>query len=204
MTADTRGSDAALMRRVQHDDTDAFRVLYERNARSAYGAALAITRSPRLAEDTVQEAFLTLWRRRASYAPERGSVGGWLLTIVRSRALDALRRTVRRDRPWEPLDDHDVADAALEDAGEQAVRREERRVVRAALTQLPVEQVTVLGLAYYAGLSQSEIAQHLDVPLGTVKGRIRLGLRRLSAELTPVPATAGQPRGARRPEVAPA
>jgi RNA polymerase sigma-70 factor (ECF subfamily) len=189
MTAHHRRSDDALMRRVKHDDTDAFRVIYERNATSAYGAALAITRSSRLAEEAVQEAFLTLWRARATYSPERGSVTGWLLTIVRSRALDAMRRTVRRDRPWEPLEEHDVADAALEGADDQAVRREERRVVRAALIQLPVEQVTVLGLAYYAGLSQSEIAAHLDVPLGTVKGRIRLGLRRLSAELTPMPVT---------------
>jgi RNA polymerase sigma-70 factor (ECF subfamily) len=189
MNADHRGSDDALMRRVKHDDTDAFRVIYERNAASAYGAALAITRSSRLAEEAVQEAFLTLWRARASYSPKRGSVTGWLLTIVRSRALDAMRRAVRRERPWEPLDEHDVADAALVGADEQALRHEERRVVRAAITQLPVEQAIVVGLAYYAGLSQREIAAHLNVPLGTVKGRTRLAFRRLSTQLTPVPAT---------------
>jgi RNA polymerase sigma-70 factor (ECF subfamily) len=188
MNADHRGSDDALMRRVKDDDTDAFRVLYERNAPSAYGAALAITRSSRLAEEAVQDAFLTLWRVRGSYSSERGHVAGWLLSIVRSRALDAMRRAVRRDRPWVPLDEYDVADTALEGADEQALRHEERRVVRAAITTLPVEQATVVGLAYYAGLSQSEIAEHLDVPLGTVKGRTRLALRRLSAQLRPVPA----------------
>jgi RNA polymerase sigma-70 factor (ECF subfamily) len=188
LAAPHRCSDDDLMRRVQQDDTEAFRLLYQRNAQAAYGVAVSITRNQRMAEDTVQETFLTVWRVRADYRPDRGSAAAWLLTIARSRALDALRRTGRRDRPWEPLDDHDVADPQLEAADEGAVRREQRRFVRQALTQLPAEQATVLGLVYYVGLSQREIAAHLDVPLGTVKGRIRLGLRRLSNELTPVPA----------------
>jgi RNA polymerase sigma-70 factor (ECF subfamily) len=182
-------SDAELMRRVQSGDAEAFRALYGRHAAPGYRAALAMTHSRRVAEDVVQEAFLTVWRSRAAYDPERGSVGGWLLTIVRSRALDAMRRTLRRDRPWEQLSEHDIADPRAEGLDERAARKEIGHAVRAAVGRLPAEQATVLGLAYYAGLTQIEIAQHLGVPLGTVKGRIRLALRRLSTELTPVAAT---------------
>jgi RNA polymerase sigma-70 factor (ECF subfamily) len=182
-------SDAELMRRVQSGDAEAFRALYGRHAAPGYRAALGMTHSRRVAEDVVQEAFLTVWRSRAAYDPERGSVGGWLLTIVRSRALDAMRQTLRRDRPWEQLSEHDIADPRAEGLDERAARKEIGHAVRAAVGRLPAEQATVLGLAYYAGLTQIEIAQHLGVPLGTVKGRIRLALRRLSTELTPVAAT---------------
>jgi RNA polymerase sigma-70 factor (ECF subfamily) len=177
------------MRRVQADDPEAFRLLYERHAPAALGAALGITRNGRVAEEAVQEAFLALWRARGTYEPARGSVAGWLLTIVRSRSLDALRRGVRRDRPWEPLGDHDLADPRAEALDERAVRREDRHALRTAIAHLPREQATVLGLAYYAGLTQAEIACHLDVPLGTVKGRVRLAMHRLSSELAPVPLT---------------
>jgi RNA polymerase sigma-70 factor (ECF subfamily) len=180
-------TDAELMCRIQSGDTRAFRALYDRHAGSAFGLALAITRNRRHAEDAVQEAFLTLWRARADYEPSRGSAGGWLLTITRTRALDALRRARRAERPCEPLDGHDVADPRAETL-EHVSRTEQRRQVRTALAQLPREQATALGLAYYAGLTQQEIAQRLGLPLGTVKGRIRLGLRRLSTELTAAPA----------------
>jgi RNA polymerase sigma-70 factor (ECF subfamily) len=183
-----RPDDAELMRRVQADDAHAFRLLYDRHAPAALGAALGITRSPRVAEEAVQEAFLTLWRAREGYEPARGSVGGWLLSIVRSRSLDALRRSMRRDRPWEPLCEHDRADTQVEGLDELAMRREDRRLVLTAIAQLPREQATVLSLAYYAELTHAEIAAHLDVPLGTVKGRVRLAMRRLSAQLTAAPA----------------
>ena len=181
-------SDAVLIHRVQSGDDEAFRRLYERHAPSALGVAQAITRNPRLAEDSVQEAFLTVWRARAAYDAARGSVAGWLLTITRSRALDALRRVNRHDAPWEPLDDHDIADPHAEPLELQALRGEDNRAIRAAVTALPSEQATALALAYYGDLTHAEIAAHLDLPLGTVKGRIRLGLRRLSAELAPVAA----------------
>jgi RNA polymerase sigma-70 factor, ECF subfamily len=180
-------TDPELMLRVQVGDTGAFRALYDRHSAAAFGLALAMTRNRRLAEDAVQEAFLTVWRARASYDPERGSVGGWILTIARSRALDTLRRARRSERAWEPLDDHDVADDALEAPDEHASRGEERRAVRAAFAHLPADQATALGLAYFAGLTQAEIAQRLELPLGTVKGRIRLGLARLAGELSAAP-----------------
>ena len=175
--------DDALMRRVQADDAEAFGVLYDRQAARALGVANSVTRNHSQAEDVVQEAFLAAWRFRAAYSPVRGSVGAWLMTIVRNRALDALRRAAAKEQPaqnvWE-LETVAAADESLED---RAARQEERRAVRVALGQLPAEQATALGLAYFGGLTQAEIAQRLDVPLGTVKSRIRLGLRRLSAEL---------------------
>jgi RNA polymerase sigma-70 factor (ECF subfamily) len=188
MTVPDHPTDADLMARVQADDDEAFRLLYERHASAAFGVALAVTRTRRLAEEAVQDAFLTVWRSRAAYEAARGSVAAWLLTITRSRALDALRRVSRHDRPWEPLDDHDVADPRVESLDDQAARGEDHRAIRAAITALPSEQATALALAYYGDLSHAEIAAHLDLPLGTVKGRIRLGLRRLSAELAPVAA----------------
>jgi RNA polymerase sigma-70 factor, ECF subfamily len=176
------------MRRVQAGDAGAFGVLYDRHVTAAFGLALAITRSRRLAEEVVQEAFLTLWRARASYDPARGSPGGWLLTITRNRSLDALRRARRAERHSEPLGDHDLVDPAGETLDEHASRREQRRAVRAAFARLPVEQATAIALAYVAGLTQAEIAQRLGLPLGTVKGRIRLGLHRMSSELSAAPA----------------
>jgi RNA polymerase sigma-70 factor (ECF subfamily) len=188
MAAIDHHTDAELMRRVQRDDGEAFRALYERHAPTVLGVALAITRSGRLAEETVQDSFLTAWRSRAAYETARGSVAGWLLAITRSRALDALRRVNRHDRPWEPLADHDIADPRAESPDVHAARGEDQRALRAALTALPSEQATALALAYFGDLTHAEIAAHLGLPLGTVKGRIRLGLRRLSAELAPVAA----------------
>ena len=184
MTIPDHSTDADLMLRVQDGDEAAFRLLYERRVSAAFGVALAVTRSRRLAEDAVQDAFLTVWRLRASYEAARGSVAGWLLTITRSRALDALRRTSRH-RAWEPLDDHDVADPDVDAVELNAERGEAHLAIRAAFTALSSEQATALALAYYGDLTHAEIAQYLGLPLGTVKGRIRLGLRRLSVELAP-------------------
>jgi RNA polymerase sigma-70 factor (ECF subfamily) len=180
-----RHSDAELMERVQADDANAFRLLYDRHVQSAFGVAYAVTRSSRQAEDAVQEAFLSLWRARTAYHPTRGSVAGWLLTIVRNRALDVARRRAKHDGPWAELAELDMPDPHAEELGDQAARHEQRRAVRAALTALPTDQATVLGLAYYSGLTQAEIATRLDVPLGTVKSRTRLGMNRLAAELEP-------------------
>jgi RNA polymerase sigma-70 factor (ECF subfamily) len=176
-------SDSDLMRRVQAGDPRAFRALYDRHVARALGAATAITRNGRNAEDAVQDAFLDLWRSRAVYEPGRGSVAGWLLTIVRNRALDVVRRVAARERPWDQLDDHELPDRGLEPVEAAAARREDVLTVRAALRALPHEQATALGLAYFAGLSQTEIATRLDVPLGTIKSRMRLGMGRLAREL---------------------
>jgi RNA polymerase sigma-70 factor (ECF subfamily) len=184
MTPATRLTDAELMCRVQADDPEAFRLLYDRYARTAMGVALSITRNQRHAEDAVQEAFLAAWRARAGYAAGRGNVAGWLLTIVRNRAVDALRRAGTSERPWEQLSDHELADVRTEAPEALVVRNEDGRAVHAAFTILPAEQATALRLAYFSGLSQTEIAHQLDVPLGTIKSRMRLGLRRMAGELS--------------------
>ncbi len=173
------------MRRVQDDHTRAFEALYDRHAPKALGLATMVTRSRDRAEDAVQEAFVSAWRSRHAYRPERGSVQSWLMTIVRNRSLDALRRASVHERPWDSLELHDPADERIEPADDRAVRRDDARELRAALGDLPSEQSAALRLAYFDGLSQSEIAARLGIPLGTVKGRMRLGLRRLAAALVP-------------------
>ena len=132
-------------------------------------------RDPALAQDAVQDAFLTVWRTAASFDPARGKASTWLLTIVHRRAVDLVRREDRRR--GEPLDDAPVASG--DETDEEAIVRDERRRVQAALTVLTDDERQAIELAYYGGLSQSEIAERLGVPLGTVKSRMFAGLARL-------------------------
>ena len=171
------------MRRVQAADPEAFRLLYDRLAPAAFALAQAMTRDRRQAEDVVQEAFVTAWRKCHVFDPRRGSAQSWVLAIVRHRAIDSLRRRATRDRPWEQLEDHDRADSRAMDPSVEAGRADTARAVRRALGVLPAEQAAVLTLAYFGDLSQSEIAERAALPLGTVKGRTRAGLRRLAGEL---------------------
>ncbi|HTX62944.1 MAG TPA: sigma-70 family RNA polymerase sigma factor, partial [Acidimicrobiales bacterium] len=136
-----------------------------------------------LAEDVVQEGFLSLWRSGARYEPARGSVRTWVLTVVRNRAIDALRRlTVHARRQ---VSDEGIEERLLatERTDVEAGRRAEAREVRAALEQLPDEQSRVIELAYFGGLTHVEIASMLDAPVGTVKGRMRLGLAKMRMAL---------------------
>ncbi len=173
-------TDAELMVAVVELDDLAFQALYRRHAAAAFALARFIVRGDAGPEDVVQDAFLSVWRGGGRYDPSRGSVRTWLLTVVRHRSLDALRR----DGSWRQssLDVHD-ATAALTAPGllpdAQAVRAEDGHSVRMALPSLPDEQRVVVELAYYRGLSHNEIAQQLKVPLGTVKGRMRLALVKL-------------------------
>ena len=169
---------------VERRDADAFAVLYDRHGGAAYSLAHRIVGNPAHAEDVTQEAFLSLWRTGARFDAARGSVRSWTLGIVRNRAIDALRRASSQ-APKLDLDD----DAALEGqpAGEltdsAAIRRETSRKVRGAIGELPSEQSEVIGLAYFGGFSHSEIAEMLGMPLGTVKGRMRLGLEKIRVSL---------------------
>lgn len=175
----TELSDAELMIRVQTDDPEAFGVLFDRYGARARHVARAIQRAPASSEDIVQDAFLGVWRSRASYQADRGSVHAWLLGIVRLRAIDAARSTVRHAR--RRTDDQDSADRVVDrlDVEELVGERDRATGVRAALAKLPEPQRDVIVLAYFGELSASEIAHELSLPLGTVKGRIRLGLERL-------------------------
>ena len=167
--------DEALLDLVARSDDDALAELYDRYGRSAYALALRILRDPVLAQDAVQDAFLTAWRTAPSFDRARGAPATWLMTLVHRRAVDVVRREDRRRAS--PLEDAPVASG---DATDEAVElRDERLRVRAALEVLTPAEREALELAYYGGLSQSEIAERLGVPLGTVKSRMFAGLAKL-------------------------
>ena len=172
-------SDEALVALVARADEGALAELYDRVGRIAYGLALRILRDERFAEDAVQEGFLAVWRTAAAFRAERAKASTWILTLVHRRAVDLVRREERRRA--EPLDDEVVARSgeASESTEEAAWLRFERERVQAALKDLPDVQREALELAYYGGFSQSELAERLGVPLGTIKSRMFAGLTRL-------------------------
>ncbi len=176
-------SDEELMRRVGEGDPAAFELVYDRHSRAAYSLAYRIVGSRPSAEEAVQEGFLAVWRGAGRYRPDRSSVGTWVLGIVHHRAVDVLRRSMvveRRRGSAEGLEERLVAPEHTE---REALSREETREVRGALATLPEPQRRVLELAYYGGFTQTEIATMIEVPLGTVKGRMRLGLEKLQGTL---------------------
>lgn len=182
--AHQRLGDEELIILVQRKDMRALEVLYDRHAGAAYSLALRIVGEQHAAEDATQDAFLSVWRSKSSFDAGRGSVRSWLLGIVRNRAIDLLRRTtVARARL--DLDDEAAMDAqpAAEETDEEAIRRERSSRVRQALRGLPDEQSQVIWLAYFGGFTHSEIAEMLGAPLGTVKGRMRLGLAKIQSQL---------------------
>jgi RNA polymerase sigma factor (sigma-70 family) len=171
----THLSDEAVVALVARQDEEAFAELYDRLGRSAYGLALRILRDESLAEDAVQEAFLVVWRTAARFVPERAKASTWVLTLVHRRAVDLVRRQERRRA--EPLEaaPHVGTDAA----DEQAWLRLRRERVQTALSRLPDPQREAIELAYYGGFTQSELADRLGQPLGTIKSRMFTGLARL-------------------------
>ncbi len=176
-------ADEELMQLVGEDDPAAFEILYERHTDAAYSLALRMCGRRTAAEDVVQDAFLSIWRSAGSYDPLRGSVRTWVLGVVHHRAIDALRRGVLQDRVR--VSDEGIEDqlVARERTEQEVGRRDEAREVRAVLDGLPQEQSRVIELAYYGGLSHSEIAAMLDTPVGTIKGRMRLGLQKMRSQL---------------------
>jgi RNA polymerase sigma-70 factor (ECF subfamily) len=181
-------SDEALVALVARGDQDALAELYDRVSRVAYGLALRVLRDERYAEDAVQEAFLQVWRSAATFRADRAKASTWVLTLVHRRAVDLVRREERRQT--DPLTDDSTPGAATESTEEAAWLRFERERVQTALRQLPDVQREALELAYYGGFSQSELAERLGVPLGTIKSRMFAGLSRLR-ELLDNPAEEG-------------
>jgi RNA polymerase sigma-70 factor (ECF subfamily) len=179
-----RLADEELMPLIGAKDPEAFAVFYDRHGGVAYSLAYRIVGEKAAAEDVTQEAFISIWRSGARFDRTRGSVRSWMLSIVRNRAIDALRSRAGK-APKLTFDD----DAVLEQrpSGEltedEAMRRETASEVRGALGELPNEQSKVIELAYFGGFSHSEIARMLGVPLGTVKGRMRLGLEKIRGEM---------------------
>jgi RNA polymerase sigma-70 factor, ECF subfamily len=179
-----RLADEDLMPLVARKDPTAFEVFYDRHGGAAYSLAHRIVGDAAGAEDVTQEAFLSIWRTGARYDRARGSVRSWVLGIVRNRAIDLLRREAR-PAPRLDLDDEAALEArpAKEGTESEALRMETARELRAALGALPGDQSRVIELAYFGGFSQTEIAAMIEAPLGTVKGRMRLGLEKLRTAL---------------------
>jgi RNA polymerase sigma-70 factor (ECF subfamily) len=176
-------ADEELMQLSYRGQAAAFEVIYDRHADAAFSLAYRMCGQRALAEDVVQEGFLSLWRSGARYERARGSVRAWLLAVVHNRAIDALRRRTvhtRRRVSDEGIEERLVA---TERTDVEVGRRDEAREVRAALEQLPGEQSRVIELAYFGGLTHVEIASMLDMPVGTVKGRMRLGLAKMRMTL---------------------
>jgi RNA polymerase sigma-70 factor (ECF subfamily) len=176
-------ADEDLMQLVRQGDAAAFEVIYERHGTAAFSLAYRMMGRRAAAEDVVQDAFLTLWRSGARYDHTRGSVRTWVLAVVHHRAIDAMRRNIRHDS-------RRASDEGIEERFEsadrtdvQAARREEATEVQKALASLPADQSRAIELAYFGGFSHSEIATMLETPIGTVKGRIRLGLEKLRGQL---------------------
>lgn len=165
-------SDATLMARLAAGDQDVLGDMHDRYAGLVYGACLRILRDPTAAEEAMSDAFIDLWRRASTWDAQRGSLATWLLVLARSRSIDRLRR---RDPPAV----HTVEELVHTDPGADLVQDEERRAVLGLMAALIPEQRRSLELAYWGGLSQSEIATHLERPLGTIKTWIRDGLSQL-------------------------
>ena len=171
------------MQLVQRNDPRAFEVVYERHSGAAFSLAYRMAGSRGVAEDVVQDAFLNIWRSGARYERTRGSVRTWVLGIVHHRAIDQLRRSSVHDN-------RRASDEGLEErleSGErtenEVARRDEAATIRSAMDALPAEQSHVIELAYFGGFTHTEIAEILGAPVGTVKGRMRLGLEKLANRL---------------------
>jgi RNA polymerase sigma-70 factor, ECF subfamily len=179
-----RLADEDLMPRIAEKDAVAFEVFYDRHAGAAYSLAYRIVGDRQSAEDVTQEALISIWRSGARFDRARGSVRAWTLGIVRNRAIDLLRRDSGR-APRPAFDSEELLEKrpAEELTDVEALRRETARQVRGAISVLPEDQSKVIGLAYFGGFTHSEIAEMLNEPLGTIKGRMRLGMDKIRASL---------------------
>jgi RNA polymerase sigma-70 factor (ECF subfamily) len=175
--------DDLVMARVKAGSTAAFGVLYDRYSERAYRIARSVCRDEARAEDAVQETFISIWRTRTTYE-DHGKVASWVLTVARHRAID-----IARHDTWQAA--HRAGDDGLEvlhdpdGVPEKVLARAEARDLLSLLAALPVVQREVIALAFYGQMTHSQIATRLDLPLGTVKGRMRLGLDRLRADIAP-------------------
>jgi RNA polymerase sigma-70 factor (ECF subfamily) len=178
-------TDEQLISAICQGEESAIETLYERYHRYTYALAYRILRDPIASEDIVQDAFLSVWRKASLYQAQNGSVQSWIQAIVRHRAIDKIRSCAHRDYQWTPLQADNEQDPPSEqpDVWEQAWQSEQHRIIREVMEQIPGEQRTVIELAYFSGLTHAEIAEQCQIPLGTVKGRMRLGLQKMKSLL---------------------
>jgi RNA polymerase sigma-70 factor (ECF subfamily) len=178
-------ADEDLMALVSKGEARAFEVIFDRHASAAFSLAYRMCGTRATAEDAVQEAFLSMWHSGARYDRTRGSVRSWVLSVARNRTIDAFRRAGVNDRCG--ASDDRIAEIAAPDLTDvEVVRRDDARQARVALEKLPTDQRRVIELAYFGGFTHSQIAEMLELPPGTVKGRMRLGLTKLSGSLAPL------------------
>ncbi len=179
------GEEAAILKRISRGEEPALAELYDRYAQLLYSLGMRILRSVQDSEDIVQEVFMQVWNKAGSYQAEKGTVHTWLITMMRNRSIDKLRSKGFRaagqqvDIATIPL----FADPASSNPHSHVVRNEHQKLVLGSLKQLSIDQQQVLALAYYEGFSQTEIASQLNIPLGTVKSRMRKGLQTMQSNL---------------------
>ncbi len=176
-------ADEDVMQLVRRGDARAFEVIYERHSAAAFSLAYRMKGTRAGAEDVTQEAFLSMWRSGSRYDRARGSVRTWVLGIVHNRAIDGLRRSSVHDKRRASDEGIEERFAARERTDVEAARRDEAQAIRSAMETLPPEQSHVIELAYFGGFTHTEIADILETPVGTVKGRMRLGLEKLRDRL---------------------
>jgi RNA polymerase sigma-70 factor (ECF subfamily) len=179
-----RLADEDLMPLMQRGDARAFELVYDRHSGAAFSLAYRMCGTRAAAEDVVQESFVSIWRSGARYDRMRGSVRTWVLGIVHNRAIDSLRRSNVHDRRRASDEGLEERFEARERTEVEVAQRDEAREVREALTGLPAEQSRVIELAYFGGFTHTEIADITGAPIGTIKGRMRLGLEKMRAQLT--------------------
>lgn len=182
-------SDEILMQALCHHGAEwALEKLYERYKRYAYSLAYHILADSFLAEDVVQEVFFTLWRKAPSYHERQGNVKSWLKAVIRNRAIDKVRSLTQHDYQCTPLEDENGESlaSAEPEVWEQVWENEQSTFIREALRQLPLEQSQIIQLNYFDGYTHAEIARQQQIPLGTVKGRVRLGLQKIKQLLNEI------------------
>lgn len=181
---------AMLLRQVAGGDRAAFASLYDVTSPAVYGMLVRMLRSPAVAEEVAQEVYVEVWRKADSFDPERGSAETWISLLARSRALDRIRSDRSYagavDRAGTSMTAAELMGENRDDPAEAASLSERRRLVRAALREMPEKQRTAVMLSFFGGLSHSEIAEREETPLGTVKSRIRAGLAKIEDHLRPV------------------
>jgi len=180
--------DEELMQRLFYRDLKAFRTLFGRYGNLVYATSLRVVRDAQLAEDMVQEIFLRLWRKPENYVAGRGKFVSWLMSVTRNRAVDEIRSRNRRFRYETSSPEEQQREFPAPEGNAPALMAEladQRRLILAALARVPADQRLVIEMAYFGGLTQQEISDQLSQPLGTVKTRIRLGMQKLRAALTP-------------------
>jgi RNA polymerase sigma-70 factor, ECF subfamily len=171
-------ADEDLISLVEAADAEAFATLYDRHSRAAFSLAYRMMGERQASEDLTQDAFLKVWRGASSYRADRGSVRTWILSIVHNRGIDQIRSQASRRRTQDKVE-ASAPRSQPSEAFAETWRNSQRDQVREALNTLPSEQLKILELAYFSGYTHVEISDLLDLPLGTVKGRMRLGLKKI-------------------------